>query len=86
MVCYGFHMATNTITIEVAEKVAAAITRADRTKLSVANAAGIPPSTFTRKINGHADFSVPELARIASAIGIAPSALLPTSFTMYAAA
>ena len=69
------------ITAETADKVAAAITRSPHSKSSVAQAAGIPYTSFTRKINGHTDFTVPELARVAKVLGVPPSSLLPAAFT-----
>lgn len=77
MVCYSHHMATETLTEEIAQRVAAAITQADRSKNWVAGKSGIAETTFTRKVNGHGDFTVPELARIASALDIPASRLLP---------
>lgn len=65
---------------EVADKVAAAILRVGKSKASVANAAGIPITTFTRKINGHTEFTFGELMRVASAIGVPPSEFTPSAF------
>lgn len=68
------------ITADTALLVAAAIARSDRSKAAVAQAAGIAYTSFTRKINGHTDFLVPEIARIARVLGVPPSSLLPASF------
>ena len=86
MMCYGFHMVTESITSQVAEKVAAAILRSEKSKTAVALAAGIPSTTFTRKINGHADFTVNEIHAIATVLGTSSSALLPESFRAQAVA
>ena len=65
---------------EIADKVAASILRSGRTKASVAAAAGIPHTTFNRKINGHAEFGFAELLRIAEVIEVSPSEFTPTAF------
>ncbi|MCI2959514.1 helix-turn-helix domain-containing protein [Agromyces atrinae] len=65
---------------ELADKVAASILRSGRTKASVASAAGIPHTTFNRKIHGHTEFTISELLRIAEVLEIAPSALAPSAF------
>lgn len=70
---------------EVGELVKAAIIAAERTKTWTARKAGIARNTFSRKLNGHVDFTVPELARIAKVLGIAPSTLLPRGFLAAAA-
>ncbi|GLU91303.1 helix-turn-helix domain-containing protein [Agromyces sp. NBRC 114283] len=69
-----------TPTREAADKVAAAILRSGRSKASVAQAAGIPHTTFTRKINGDTEFTFGELLRIAEVLEIAPSNLTPSAF------
>lgn len=69
---------------EVADKVAANILRSGRTKASVAAAAGIPHTTFTRKINGHVEFSFGELLRIAAVLDVSPSAFTPSAFAAVA--
>lgn len=55
---------------EIADKVAQAIGRKDRSLRSTALAAGIPATTFGRKIKGETDFTTPELFRIASYLGV----------------
>ena len=65
---------------EIADKVAASILRAERSKASVASAAGIPQTTFTRKINGHTEFTFSELLKIAEVLAISPSAFAPATF------
>ena len=66
---------------ELADKVAACILRSGRTKTFVARAAGIPTTTFDRKINGHTEFTFGELLRIAAVLEVAPSALAPAAFS-----
>lgn len=65
---------------ETADKVAATILRTGRSKASVAADAGIPQTTFGRKINGHVEFTFSELLRIANALGVSPSTFTPTAF------
>lgn len=65
---------------EVARNIAASITRKNRSKKSVAEMAGIPLTTFNRKINGHGDFGVTEIAAIADALDVHPGSLLPAQF------
>ena len=68
------------ITQEVAGKVAAAILESGISKRSVSEAAGIPATTFGRKIKGHVEFTFSELIRIAEVIGVKPSEFTPTAF------
>lgn len=86
MVCYGIHMVTNTVTEQIAERVAAAIARSGRKRNWVALKSGIPLTTFSRKVNGHVDFTVPEIVRIALVLDVKPSALLPRELTASEAA
>lgn len=71
---------------EVADKVAAGILRSGRSKSSVAAEVGIPSTTFGRKINGHVEFSLSELLRIADALGVAPASFVPAAFSPRVAA
>ena len=61
----------------IADRVAAAITRQGRYLTDVAAAADIRQATFSRKINGHTDFTIPELVRVADALGIEWTTFLP---------
>lgn len=70
-------MDTNTITPQVAEKVCVAITRSEKSRNAVARGAGIPATTFSRKLNGHVDFTVREIFLIAEVLDISPAKLLP---------
>lgn len=61
----------------VAGRVAAVMRSDDRSIKSTAEAAGIPLTTFRRKLAGHTDFTVTEIARLANALDVAPHDLLP---------
>lgn len=63
-----------------ADKVAASILRAGRSRASIASAAGIPYSTFCRKLDGHTEFTIGELIRVAHAVGVLPSEYAPDEF------
>lgn len=76
---YVIHM-DHTPAQELADKVAASIFRSGRSKASVATDAGIPQTTFGRKINGHVEFNFSELMRIAEVLGVPPSTFTPTAF------
>lgn len=56
------------------------ISKADRTRTWTAKRAGIPETTFRRKLRAGADFTVGEVARIAQALDISPADLLPAEF------
>ncbi|KQR90986.1 MAG: helix-turn-helix transcriptional regulator [Microbacterium ginsengisoli] len=60
----------------VAEIIAAAIVRADRSQKWVAERAGIPLTTFRRKLRGGNAFTVAEVIAIALALGVDPADLL----------
>lgn len=53
------------------------IAQSGSNKNKVARAAGIPLTTFSRKINGHGDFSLRELGSIANALGLTLDQILP---------
>jgi hypothetical protein len=72
---------SNAITVEVADKVAAAILRSGKPKSHIANASGIPLTTFMRKINGHTDFSLSEIDSVARSLGISCAILIPECMT-----
>lgn len=77
-VIYGCHMATEHIT--TAELIAQAMQTEDRSKKWTADRSGISDATFRRKLNGGADFTVGEVARVARALNRHPADLLPTEF------
>lgn len=58
------------INAATAEAVREAIEAADRTEQSVAEAAHITQSTWQRRINARTAFTVTELSRVASALGV----------------
>lgn len=64
----------------VAGRVVAAMRTADRSIKGTAEAAGIPLTTFRRKLTGHTDFTVTEIGHVANALNIAPAELLPAVF------
>lgn len=65
-------------TAEIALKVAAAIGRSAYSQRAVAKAAGIPSTTFARKIGGHTDFTIIELIAIARILDLALEDFLPS--------
>ena len=65
---------------EVARNIAAAITQKDRTKKSVADGAGIPLTTFNRKLKGKADITVMDICLIADELHVNPATLAPAAF------
>ncbi|MEU5838524.1 helix-turn-helix domain-containing protein [Streptomyces diacarni] len=58
------------------------IVRNNSSKNATATKAGIPISTFSRKLNGHGDFSIRELGMIADALNLKFEDLLPTELLM----
>lgn len=63
-----------------------ALKRVERTQKWTADKAGIAHTTFHRKMNGGADWTVGELARVADVLGVHPSELLPVEFREFAVA
>lgn len=61
----------------VAGRVAAVMQADDRSIKGTAEGAGIPLTTFRRKLAGHTDFTVTEIGRIAAVLDVAPLDLLP---------
>lgn len=53
------------------------IVKHDTTKNAVARKAGIPMTTFDRKINGRSDFTLRELGAVAEALGLGLADILP---------
>lgn len=58
------------------------IVRNNTSKNATAAKAGIPISTFSRKLNGHGDFSLRELGMIADALDLTLEDLLPMNLLM----
>lgn len=54
------------------------ITRHGITRHALSQQAGIPYTTLTRKLEGHADFTIRELGNIAATLGITLGELIPT--------
>ncbi len=71
---------------EIGQKVDSAIKVAGRSKASVAEEVGIPWVTFSRKINGHSEFSSSDMIRIAHVLDIEPDTFLPKPFRASVAA
>lgn len=65
---------------ETAGLITDAMRVAERSKTWTAGKAGLALSTFDRKLRGGGDFTVGEVARIARALQVHPSSLLPPEF------
>lgn len=76
---YAIHMETNTdeITSATITNILVGIVRKGSSKSSLAKSAGIPLTTFSRKINGHGDFTLRELGDIAKALDLVLADILP---------
>lgn len=70
-------------TKQISDKVASAIARNDRSLASVAEAVGIPKTTFNRKINGRTDFYMGELIAIAVTLGVGLDEFVPDNVPMH---
>lgn len=68
---------TAVITSATITNILVGIVRKGCSKNAVAKDAGIPLTTFSRKINGHGDFTLRELGDIASALGLQLADILP---------
>ena len=55
------------------------IVKQSTTKNAVARKAGIPTTTFNRKVDGKADFTLRELGAVADALGLALADILPVN-------
>lgn len=71
---------------EIGRRVEEEIADAGLSKSSVAETAGIPWATFSRKVNGHSEFSASEMIRISAVLNISPARFLPTAFRQAVAA
>jgi transcriptional regulator with XRE-family HTH domain len=65
---------------EAADLVQSAIEKAERSKRWTCQKAGFSPTTFQRKLAGGSEFTLGELARIANALSIPVTDLLPDDF------
>ena len=66
---------------EVANKVRQAMSHKDESILNTAKLSAIAYSTFHRKLEGGGSFTMSEIGRIADALNVHPSALVPDAFT-----
>lgn len=64
----------------VSDLIRAAITRTGRTQKWVRTQAGFAESTWERKIRGHVDWKIGELADVANVLGVHVSELLPPAW------
>lgn len=69
-----------TLTQDLADKIAAEMTRKGMSQTRLAAQSGIPYSTLNRKLGGFGSFNMIEVYRIAKALGVEPVSLLPASF------
>ncbi|KJL37089.1 hypothetical protein RR49_01201 [Microbacterium ginsengisoli] len=69
-----------------AELVEDAILAADRSVKWTAERAGLAIPTLRRKVRGGGEFTISEIARIAKALGLHPTQLLPEEFRVEDAA
>lgn len=63
-----------------------AIVEAERSQMWVSRKTGIPLTTLRRKLDGHSDFLLSEVAKIAMALERHPAELLPEPFQSEAVA
>lgn len=76
---YGRHM-TTAVQQAVASAVTFELARADRSKRWLSDKTGIPYSTLDRKMKARGEFTFTDLANIAAALGVSPSAFTPSVF------
>lgn len=69
-----------TLTQDLADKIAAEMTRKRVSQTLLAARSGIPYSTLNRKLGGVGTFNLVEVYRIAGALEVEPVALIPESF------
>lgn len=75
-------MATNTtaeITSATNENILLHILRKNTSRNALARSAGLAPTTFNRKIDGHNDFTLRELGSIAEALNVQLDKILPVN-------
>ena len=71
--------------IEIADRITNALIVKNIDTRSLSDATGIAYSTLRRSLKGGRSFTIQEFSKIAGAIGVQPSTLLPETFTMDAA-
>lgn len=67
------------ITATTNHNILLAIVKQNSTKNAVARAAGIPSTTFNRKVDGKADFTLRELGDVAQALNLTLGDILPVN-------
>ena len=67
------------VTVITNQNIHLAIKERGTTQNALAKAAGIPATTFDRKINGKNDFTLNELGDIAEALGLTLGDILPVN-------
>ncbi|MBF4514070.1 hypothetical protein ITJ66_16415 [Plantibacter sp. VKM Ac-2885] len=72
-------MDTIPLSQQIAQRVQHALLNHGQTETQLANAVGMPPERLRLKLAGQLDFTVAELDRIAAALGLRGSMLLPSS-------
>lgn len=73
-------MDVQTFAQRVGRQVSNALTVAGITRNEAATRAGIPATTFRRKVLGDAEFTLGELTRLAEIANVSPRVLLPDEF------
>lgn len=68
---------TAVVTATTNHNILLAIVKQKTTKIAVAEKAGIPKTTFNRKVDGYSDFTLAELGAVAEALGLTLGDLLP---------
>ena len=70
---------TAVVTATTNHNILVRISQQGTTKNALAHKAGIPKTTFNRKIDGHAGFTLAELGQIAEALGLELIDILPVN-------
>lgn len=69
----------------LARRVHETITRHNISRNEMSKQSGIPYATLTRKLQGHSDFTVKELGKIAKVLGLTIGDLIPSEILEAAA-
>ena len=72
-------MDRNTAVRFIADRISAAILHSGKKKNHIAKTAGIPLSTFMKKLKAEGEFSLGEIMAVADAIGVPAHELMPQS-------
>ncbi|GAP53830.1 hypothetical protein AHiyo6_03950 [Arthrobacter sp. Hiyo6] len=70
---------TNAISAATNRNILLGILERNTSKNAIAIKAGIPSTTFTRKLNGDGDFTLRELGKIAEALALELADILPAN-------